>query len=650
MALDDKSLSLLDIAEKSRTSIVSQLVRIGEENNQLEHGKVLYHIEELQCFQPDGLTLRRVQINAFTQREYLALSYTWDPSDHEAEQHGSYLVEKAGTNIAEPSGVRDCVIGRVLRYMHHVRIPLLWIDRHSINQDTCKDDDDCELHSWCIEKREAVEAMDIVYERSRHPVGLLARPLEDQNELHLLGRVLCGHFVDDQCRLIDTIGSAKRALHVLYEITRDRWWTRAWTFQENYRGGHRMQLLIPHHQSLERSKRGNEVFGRVPGELCISSVRLFEQATQLCIALQNWTSRWPPRVECEIQHVLWAAGRYKVLLPNSASMTPATVADIEARGMWKPWDRLAIVANCCRYSMRFNSAKLKKQDQSLSLSMLAMCLLNGEILDNRRRRKPLSASRMKPSEFLDEFMYRDFKAPRDEKKKLTFNKSCRLANVELTQDGIQTSGHLWKLGPIINANEIAWEERPFCDPQGRLEPDQRQCLFQLKRYLRAKKWSELGSQLERFLANDARAEPGAAFKSFSEYYIHLMANEVAAAIQGGGKLRLGSIYGEATNRRSRLPVYRAIFVLNSERDDEAQELPAFVFTLMQEGDPGSETHDNNDLERHVSLGVVKEASADDELPRLRTQRWLLGMCFFARCPRTEVVFPWPRALCEMPIR
>jgi len=643
MEFDDQSSSLSDMAGRNHAPVVSQLVSIGKKHKQIEHAKILYHIEELQCFQPKGLTLRRKPINALRQRNYLALSYTWDPSDYESKRRGRYLVEKAGSKSKEASEVRDCVLNRALRYMQHKRIPLLWIDRHSINQDTCEGDS-CELHLWCRRKREAVEAMDIVYEQSKHPVGLLARPLDDQNELHLLGQVLCGHFVDDQSRLADSVGAAKWALHILYEITQDRWWTRAWTFQENYRGGPRMKLLIPHHHSLEQSKRDKKIFGRVPNELCISSVRFFEQATRLCLALHDWTARRSPRVEHEIQGVLWAAGRYNVILPRLASMTPIIVADVEARELGKPWDRLAIVANCCRYSIRLNSAKLKKEGQSLSLSMLAMCLLNGEILNNAHPDEASTASRLATSEFLQEFMYSDFVAPRSQRLKLTYNKSCRLADVELTQDGVHTRGHLWKLGRTIDTTTISRCGRPFCDPHGRLKPRQRRCLFLLKRHLQGLQCSVLVAKLENLLAKDARARPDDEFKSFSEYYMYLMATEVAAAIQGGEKLRLGSICSKTAEKGAEQLEYRGIFVLSNTGDVGAQRSPGFVFTSMQEGKTGSEKQDNNDLRRHVSLGVARDAFTPGKVPRLWTRRWLLGMCFFDGIGRDDVVFPWPRAL------
>ena len=42
-----------------------------------------------------------------------------------------------------------------------------------------------------------------------------------------------------------------------------------------------------------------------------------------------------------IESVLRATGRYALMLRESSAMTPTVIADIEARGMAKPWDRIA---------------------------------------------------------------------------------------------------------------------------------------------------------------------------------------------------------------------------------------------------------------------------------------------------------------------
>ncbi|KEY71345.1 hypothetical protein S7711_11620 [Stachybotrys chartarum IBT 7711] len=100
--------------------------------------------------------------------------------------------------------------------------------------------------------------MDLVYQRSKHPLALLSRPLQTESDLHLLAQILSGDLVhsnpEPQLSDVTPVHEARRALWLLLEITQGCWWARAWTFQENYRGGGRMHLLIPHDPSLEQQK------------------------------------------------------------------------------------------------------------------------------------------------------------------------------------------------------------------------------------------------------------------------------------------------------------------------------------------------------------------------------------------------------------
>nr|XP_036584417.1 ATP-dependent DNA helicase [Colletotrichum truncatum]KAF6793935.1 ATP-dependent DNA helicase [Colletotrichum truncatum] len=181
-----------------------------------------------------------------------------------------------------------------------------------------------------------------------------------------------------------------------------------------------MQLLIRHDPSLEPQKWRYRPFGEIPGELCILSVMFSVQATRLCLALRE-VAGLPPLDVKRIDGVLRAAGRYALMVHSSSSMTATVIADIEARGLSKPWDRLAIVANCCQYPVRLDGGALSRRGRSPSLSVLAVCLLNGEILDNGNN-DMASAAGLTMSEFLGRFMLRRFKAPEDEARQLTFNK------------------------------------------------------------------------------------------------------------------------------------------------------------------------------------------------------------------------------------
>ncbi|KAK1975348.1 hypothetical protein LZ30DRAFT_764297 [Colletotrichum cereale] len=563
MSDDGKDQTLLQLSRRYRASIISQLVDIGNDCNQQEHVKFLSFISSLECLQLKGSELYRRSINAFHQRR-------WDDEYFRFSQVRKY------------------------------------IDAHCIRQETCGVND-CARHSRCVKKRNAIQAMDLVYQLSEHPVALLGRPLRTGSELHLLARILSGDLLDDNREFR------------LREKTFN--WCRAWTFQENYRGGRQMQLLIRHDPSLELQKRRYKPFGEIPNELCILSMMFSTQATRLCLALRGVTGL-PSLGMNRIDGVLRAAGRYTLMVHSSRSMTPTVIADIEA-------------PNCCQYPVRLDGGALSRQGRSLSLSVLAICLLNGKILNNRNN-DMASVAKLTASEFLDRFMFRQFKAPKDETRQLTFNKGSRLTDVELTAGGITTRGHLWKLGPVI---DTARRKLPQIDkPRGRLTLYERRALLQLVFHLYDIDCRWLADRIDKYLAANAHAKKE--YRSFTKIYLHRMATELAAAVLAHRKLRLGSIWGKSEGPA----LYRALFVWSDQGGDRAYPPVAFAFTSAWQGDPGSQTHDANDIDRHVSLGVEKRSLGSGGVPQLRVRRWLLGMCFFDGCPLTKVVFPWPRAL------
>ncbi len=165
--IDDKDQSLVELSQRHRASIVSQLVEIGSQCNQQEHSKFRHFISNLQCLSPEGTQLHRTSINAFCVPQYVALSYTWDASDYEDKESKKYCVESWNGNRLRRLKVRNYVFDRILRYMHYNKVRFLWIDRHCIRQGTCKVA--C-THPRCDQNRNNMQAMDLVYQLSEHPV------------------------------------------------------------------------------------------------------------------------------------------------------------------------------------------------------------------------------------------------------------------------------------------------------------------------------------------------------------------------------------------------------------------------------------------------------------------------------------------------
>ncbi|KAI8632531.1 hypothetical protein F5Y19DRAFT_366992 [Xylariaceae sp. FL1651] len=591
-------------------------------------------------------------------REYVAVSYTWEFSEEEDEEDscrrfGGYFIESRKTGeLAQPSNVRDIVWERALNYAEHVRCENIWVDRECVDQDNA------------AEKEMAIQNMHLVYSLSRRPIALLTRVIETIEELDLLVSVLLGDV---------RVGEEAAALGLLYEITSNLWWQRAWTFQEDYMASTRMTLLIPHTSNLENRKRTARDFsnrlllGNLPGEICIKSTDFRRRATEFCLSYR----KKQPETEDICNQILMTAGKYNVLLREeylpspytniSRSMTPTIFADIGRRGISTESDRLAIAANCCGYTTRLDTIALNKRGSSLSLSMLALYLLNGEIIENDplRRRGTLKDTIFA---YLAKQSLHSFRPPVDEE--LTFIKSCRFVDPVLTAAGTQTRGHLWRLGKVIRRRPMKRNKYCKLSPLETLATE-----LQYRTY--GASYTELATSLcawtqdssvalgkhQRYRGRNPFARPRPS--EWREW----MADEVEKALLEGKALRLACLV-DSEHDRSYAP-YSAIFIGEDDEDWEDEEdgsdvkpPTSYVFTSIR---PAKQHAPPSDVHKHVSLEVkvewhdreegddetskrAEERGAEKRLPKLYIKRWLNGLCFFGRHPQRPVLFPWPPEL------
>lgn len=576
---DDTEDSLRDIAERHGKPIIDLLLE--SEERTVKASKYTEFIQNLAVFVPrrnrkrarDGdeekqTYLHRHQINAFENHNYVALSYTWEPSNYEAHEAKSYVIQRpfGQSPSFELSPVRDVVFDRVIKYMHAVGVNYFWIDRHSIEQETMCDQPDCS-HELCIRKRDAMHVVDLVYKESKYPVALLGMVLESASDLILFHDLLGGQLTvkSDPDGKYYSIGAgkdkqAKETLQLLKCVTSDLWWTRAWTFQENYRAGTRMRLLMRHSPSLEIEKQLHSVvFGCIEGELCFSSVHFSREATKLCQALSPRFPELPAGERGEmVKSVLDALGRYTVILGEGESMSTAVIENVNARGLKDPWDRLSIIANCCQYSRRIDWPETRgtsSHSRSLSAALMAQYLVNGEILYNGRY-SPDAASdiaSMPVAQALKSLAFDDFRAPlADAKHSWSHNKRCRLFKPRIEPPGIVAEGCLWELGDTIDTTGayLKWVYRPrtsdmLLDCYERLE--------WLAHYLESRRYKRLPWELRKFV------DAGYSQEQFSKYYMATMAEEVSNAIAEGKRLILGRLW----QGHGQWPVaYSAVFIID----------------------------------------------------------------------------------------
>ena len=585
-------------------SIKDLLLESGERT--VEASKYTEYIEKLEVFSPtrpkrkrarDGeyaekkeTCLNRHWIDAFQRRDYVALSYTWGASEHEDDDDKArprtYFVEKRSRDgVFYESPVRDVVFDRVIKYMKAVDAKYFWIDRHSIKQRTKCDQPNCN-HGPCIQKKEALHVVDLVYKQSAYPVALLGRVVETASELVLLHDLLEGKLAIEEPALDGKYYSiidgkeqqAEKTLQLLRDITSDLWWTRAWTFQENYRGADRMELLMRHAPSLDNKKRKLSVFGCIEGELCISSVEFSTEASRLCRALSPGYPILPEGERGEmVRSVLDALGRYTVLLGEEESMSTAIIENVNSRGLQDPWDRLSIIANCCQYSRRIEWPETRGNNshgRSLSAALMAQYLVNGEILYNGKYSSDfgIRIGNMSVAQALKNLSFDGFRAPLTEaNRSRSHNKRCRLFEPRIEHPGIIAKGHLWELGTIINTAGayLKWVDNPRTSDLS-LECCKR--LEWLAHNLEDRGCQSLPWELRKFI------NTGYSCEGFSNIYMGTMAEEVSDAIADGKSLSLGRLW----QGHGQWPVaYSAIFILDEvcqpQQGHDYSRYDAYIF-------------------------------------------------------------------------
>ncbi|KAI1094917.1 hypothetical protein F5B19DRAFT_442522 [Rostrohypoxylon terebratum] len=654
----DTSLPLSQIRDRNASSIISSVLNIQKQavtrENWLKSLECLYLVENNE--EPSGkrrrvadgsVTTRGSKLlgrrylnpvsNAAAERDYIAVSYTWDPSKEEKEAGdgcaGKYLVEprRAG-ETALPSDVRDVVWRRVLNYANHVDCENIWIDRECIDQRNE------------AAQEEAIQSMHLVYSLSHCPIALLTCTIETEEELDLLANLIDGE-IDSE--------DEEAVLTLLNKITSNYWWTRAWPFQEDYRASIRMNLLIPHRRDLEGRKlgaiddRGQPLLGEVEGEIVIKSADFRTRATEFCLAYRK---RSKDKEICD--KILRTAPKYNVLLEEesdtpgfgsiSRSMSPSILSDIVSRDIGKESDRLAIMANCCGYGTRLDTNFLNNDKSSLSLSILALYLLNGEIIENDPNKPGQGTLDDNIHEYLSKQSLSSFRPPVDER--LTFIKNCRFIDPKLTLDGTETTGHLWKLGQVIRRRPMKLEKYVTLPPLERFATD-----LEYRTY--GKSYSEMAVGLMSWLRSPVSPYRNKKPSRRWEWHI-LMTDYIEEALLEGKTLRLGCLVHPKHGAKD-VP-YTAIFVGDGNDDWEDETAEAYAFTSLRPVKHKSMVG----IERHVSLEVEVKWPKEDApeisssaLPKLYTKRWLNGLCLdelniFEEPPTQPVLFPWPRTLTE----
>jgi hypothetical protein len=610
-----------EAGENSHLSLVDKILEIGHHRIPNEKSRIWF--ENLTCLWTDTNHSKVMQIKRGTaygcgEQDFIAVSYTskHTPGLESGRNHG-YIVVEAGGQSRRQSIVRDEVLARVLCYARHNGLRRFWIDRE------CSP-----LEEDSEEKQITMDSMDLLYRDSRHPIGLLAVILNTQSGVNHVQTLMMGYATvrdneDEYPRLIcSTISRVSLGIFdVLVHLHTDRWWTRAWTFQEEYLSSTSMRILIRREPGLMARHR----FGFLQGGICLNAADFRTQATLFSLAFKREANH---KFAKKCATMLKMFGRYDIQYrfqhdAKKRAMSPRIFAGMQRRNLDRPFDRLPIVANSCNYAIRFVSQKMSEGNHCLDLCLLTMSLLNGELLRDGRDIRKLPVE-MDITNYMQYISFNKFELP-GTKRRLSYLKACRLDRVSLQQAGIWTEGILWVIaGTLLPSTWPRCPQRSRKRHQTGLSNFQRDRLLQLADILGISGAEGLASAIRKYLDTDMTCKKLTAAKK----HMDIMAGSIVQAMGAGTPLQTAGAKGSRKTC--------GIFI--SKHDENMT-----IFTSWHAGIDV----DGRWRQSQVSLGVGVQDSMST--PLLDTVKWVNGLAFFKKCEQTPVIFKWPRMWAEEPI-
>ena len=404
-----------------------------------------------------------IELRHHNSNEYIAISCPWTIPIHDTVSGRYRFAPEQPPGVIMPS---DIVLDRILNFKacnpDYLNTPF-WIDKICIDQNASD------------EKEIAVHAMDLVYQYSGRKMvsngqkrwvgcslGLLFVEIKTVAELTMLRRLLDSKLAennDNEPKLLVTIEEAVPVLDIIEKLLSDNWWHRAWIFQEEFLASRHMILLVPctiDRTGLFETENGIDLFGKTAGEIQIWPLNFRTEVTVFCLALYRFVNK---AGQDRCSEILKYTRRYTILYRSKyaagsssviKAMSPAIFEDIGTRGITVPSDLVAITANCCRYLARLNSHVLNNINEGLSIAVLTLFVMNGEILRHDVPREVI----LKKTVFECLHTIKLRVHPPVPAGELIFIKICRFPTITMMTSGLMVRGVLSRLDKKIKVKVL----------------------------------------------------------------------------------------------------------------------------------------------------------------------------------------------------
>ena len=260
-----------------------------------------------------------------------------------------------------------------MAYAKAQNVNAIWIDQECIDQNDT------------VEKGDAIQEMDLVYQESNHPIAVLEFFFLTQTELDVFASICDLALYTFDPSQIEVLES------VLLALTDEKWFERAWTLQESVSADASMILLLGCPGLLKSPH-----FGRTLGEFELS-IFDFQQAivnTRIVIEEGLAARIWPDPSSTinasNFADILW--NFIPTTIPDFSHDTlkmdtshrqgynaaqALTFLDERLNSFFP--DRLAILANLCDHEYRIRTEVLELPNSSFSICAHTLAILNGDM-------------------------------------------------------------------------------------------------------------------------------------------------------------------------------------------------------------------------------------------------------------------------------
>ena len=493
----DLNLTFGEIFDNDRSALLKQLIDIqhhkAKREASEEWAEQLRFIDisdvpplsntEANFGRPRQLVLPLTEPQEDNGSRYVAVSWRWTGGDDlppcgcETRPTFDYRIQRPDRE-PHKSKFPSQHLERAILFAQDRKIGKLWVDIECIYQEPGDGDEDKAL---------GIQIMDAIYGGSDFSVGLLTTGLIYQTEVSTFADLLSGRvftdFRDTEAPMFKAEIEYLELQTLVLRILSDSRWSRGWIFQEDHLASDKMILLVPHSEDVTTRNLPYD-FGTIPGNLQVK-VSVFRKAvTMFCLANEESEFRWPnteilakakqyniwnreehrttPLYRNKQQVRLWTdanhynpLGRKAKVNRHNESVYPSTTSsileDICNRELLKTEDRVAVMANATKFATRLDirpdSALVKSKDYSLSAILLALVLLNGEILNHDTEYSIEGIMEHTVRSYLRRKQYK-FNAPM-----LRYQQSwidhCRFkgSTLRINNRGVEVQGHLFALLP-----------------------------------------------------------------------------------------------------------------------------------------------------------------------------------------------------------